>query len=133
MRLRDRKIAVCPLQALGEREFRVVPILFRDQPHSGVVFRLRDQVHAYLNQCVHMPRRLNCERDTIFNDDGTHLRCSMHGIVYHPESGESISTLCHGERLQRIRLSLSNDMIYLDDKRVRAQPESSTTEIHGPA
>ncbi len=118
MRSRQRRIRVCRQQDLGERQFRVVPILYSDIAHSSIVFRLHDRVQAYLNQCVHMPRRLDCERDTIFSDDGQHLRCSMHGIVYDPLSGASISTMCHGEKLQAIRLSVENDVIYLDDKRV---------------
>lgn len=116
----ERKIRVCSLSELKERDFREIPILYRDEPHTGIVFRLNNQVHAFLNQCVHMPRCLNCERDSIFNEEGTHLRCSMHGIVYDPESGASESTMCHGEQLQRIKLTFQDDSVYLDDKRVKA-------------
>ena len=124
MNLPGRRIEVCLEQDLRERDFRVVPLLYRHRQNTGIVFRLHDQVHAYLNQCVHMPRRLNCERDTIFSDDGAFLRCSMHGIVYDPVSGASISTMCHGEQLHRIRLTFSNDRIYIDDKRVRPNPDN---------
>jgi nitrite reductase/ring-hydroxylating ferredoxin subunit len=116
----ERRIAVCREDELDEREFRVIPVRYRGQAHSAILFRLQGRVQAYLDQCVHMPRRLNCERDTIFSEDGDFLRCSMHGIVYDPQSGASISTLCNGERLQRIRIALIEGTICLDDKRIAA-------------
>lgn len=124
MSARERKIEICRQSELGEGDFREVPIRYRNLPYSSIVFRMKDRVYAYLNQCVHMPRRLNCERNTIFNADGDHLRCSMHGIVYTPENGESISTMCNGARLQQIQLSLTNDRIFFDDKHVRPVPSS---------
>ena len=83
-----------------------------------VVFLFKGKVFAYLNQCVHMPRTLNCQRDTIFDEKRELLRCSMHGIVYQPETGESISTMCNGERLQALRLNEVDGNIYINDKRV---------------
>ena len=96
----------------------IVDLRFMGDPHSGIVFRFEGRVFAYLNQCVHMPKRLNCERDTIFDEDQGLLRCSMHGIVYAPTSGASLSTMCHGEKLQALRLKELDGKIYLIDKRV---------------
>ena len=118
--MRERKFRICSNSELGEKEYRVIPLHYKKQPHTGILFRFNQQLYAYVNQCVHMPRHLDCEANTIFNETGNLLRCSMHGIVYQPETGESISSMCNGEKLQAIRLKIHNDIIYIDDKRVSA-------------
>lgn len=117
-RSRRPGVTVCAAAQLGEKGFQIVDVRYRDQPHSAIVFRYRNKVYAYLNQCVHMPRRLNCERDTIFDAQQELLRCSMHGIVYQPETGESLSTMCHGERLTALRVEEAAGKIVLRDKRI---------------
>jgi len=47
------------------------------------------------------------------------LRCSMHGIVYDPETGESLSVLCQGERLRPLKLIEDDGRIFIQDKRVK--------------
>ena len=111
-----QEITVCPSKELGEQCHRIIDIEYRGRPHSAIVLRYRGKVYAYLNQCVHMPRRLNCEWDTVFDADRKLLRCSMHGIVYQPETGESKSTLCHGEKLTALRLRESDGQIVLVHK-----------------
>jgi nitrite reductase/ring-hydroxylating ferredoxin subunit len=46
------------------------------------------------------------------------MRCSMHGIVYDPATGESLSALCAGERLKPLRSMKIDGQIDLVDKRV---------------
>jgi nitrite reductase/ring-hydroxylating ferredoxin subunit len=120
MVMRDRKFKICAEHELAEKEFRIISLHYKKQPISGIIFRYQHNLYAYVNQCVHMPRRLNCEAETIFDESEKLLRCSMHGIVYQPETGESVSTRCHGERLQPIRLKVHQNTIYIDDKRVSA-------------
>ena len=122
--MRDRKIRICEHDELAEKQFRIFPIVYKGKPHSGFIYRFNDEVHAFLNQCVHMPRNLNCESPTIFDQDKKYLRCSMHGIVYDPENGQSVSTMCNGESLQALRLYLSNNTIYINDKHVQQPIET---------
>ena len=116
--LKRRKVFVCAVEDLQEKQFRLVDLSYRGELHSAIVFRYDGDVFAYLNQCVHMPRPLTCERDTIFDAQANLLRCSMHGIVYDPRSGESLSTMCQGERLQALRLEELEGKIFISDKRV---------------
>jgi nitrite reductase/ring-hydroxylating ferredoxin subunit len=118
VKTRDKKLLVCASESLSEKKYIILDLLYQGEPHSGIVLRFNGKVFAYLNRCVHMPRRLNCERDTIFDEQQALLRCSMHGIVYQPETGESLSTMCHGERLRALRLNEADGNIYIDDKRV---------------
>lgn len=126
--MRDRKFRICADQDLLEKDFRIVPLTYKGKALSGIIFRYNEQIYAYLNQCVHMPHRLNAESDTIFDETKKLLRCSMHGMLYQLETGESISTRCNGARLQKIRLKIYNGHIYIDDKRVNAAAKNHTTQ-----
>ena len=68
---------------------------------------------AYRNLCVHMPRTLDCEQNTIFDASGRYLRCSMHGIVYDPMNGESKSDICRGQRLTAIDVVEDGDGVWI--------------------
>jgi len=81
-----------------------------------VVFRFQGQCLAYRNLCVHMPRELDCEQDMIFDETGKYLRCSMHGIVYDPISGECASEICAGKKLTPIALVEDADGIWFNDR-----------------
>ncbi|RKT46496.1 Rieske (2Fe-2S) protein [Thiocapsa rosea] len=113
-----RKLLVCASADLTDRQHRIIPVLFKHEPQSAIVLRHGGQVYAYLNQCVHMVRRLDCIHDAVFDAEHEHLRCSMHGIVYDPVTGESLSVLCAGERLEALRSMEVDGQIYLVDKRV---------------
>nr|WP_300988915.1 Rieske 2Fe-2S domain-containing protein [Thiocapsa sp.] len=113
---------VCASAALADRQHRIIPVLFKHEPQSAIVLRHGGQVYAYLNQCVHMVRRLDCMHDTVFDAEHEHLRCSMHGIVYDPVTGESLSVLCSGERLEALRSMEIDGQVYLVDKRVTGLP-----------
>jgi nitrite reductase/ring-hydroxylating ferredoxin subunit len=118
--VRDRKYKICADREIAEREFRVIPLQYKKQPITGIIFRFNQNLYAYVNQCVHMPRTLNCEANTIFDESRKLLRCSTHGIAFQPETGESVSNRCNGDRLQAIRLKVHKNIIYIDDKRVSA-------------
>jgi nitrite reductase/ring-hydroxylating ferredoxin subunit len=113
-----RRLMVCRSAELADRQHRVVPVLFKGRPHTAIVLRHRGRIYAYLNQCVHMVRRLDCMEDEIFDSRNEHLRCSMHGIAYHPATGESLSVLCSGERLEALRSAEIDQRVYLADKRI---------------
>ncbi|MGB5830990.1 MAG: Rieske 2Fe-2S domain-containing protein [Thiohalocapsa sp.] len=117
--LEKRKLAVCASADLGDRQYRIVPLLFKDEQHTAIVLRHGGQVHAYLNQCVHMVRRLDCMQDAVFDEQQEHLRCSMHGIIYDPATGESLSVLCSGERLKALRATEFEGQVYIVDKRAK--------------
>lgn len=81
-----------------------------------LVFRFNGVAHAYLNLCMHMRRPLNCQEDAIFDRARNHLRCSMHGFVFEPETGACLSPVCAGQTLQKINLVERDGFISLQDK-----------------
>lgn len=112
------RIWVCPGEQIAEGAYLKVQVCYDDQPLSVVVFRHGGQCRAYRNLCVHMPRALDCEQDMIFDASGRFLRCSMHGIVYDPVSGVSLSEICRGQSLMPVELVEDDGGIWLVDRHV---------------
>lgn len=117
---RTREFPVCPSDALPELGRYSFPIRYRGQPAEAIAVRFEGTVYGYLNLCVHMPRRLDCEGTRVFDDTGRFLRCTMHGIVYDPVTGECQSEICAGQSLTPLRIVERDGTLYLIDK--RAEP-----------
>lgn len=64
--------------------------------HTEPAFAIRfgGVVRAYLNRCAHVPRELDWQPGQFFDSEGTLLICSMHGALYHPESGKCYMGPC---------------------------------------
>ncbi|WP_018295178.1 Rieske (2Fe-2S) protein [Mariprofundus ferrooxydans] len=116
---RDKWIKACAGSKLGEKSHLSMDVHFSGELIAVVVIRFNSLIYAYRNQCVHMVRRLDGENGRVFDKNGLLLRCSMHGVVYQPETGESLSTLCHGEKLSPIKVIEQDGDIYFADKRVK--------------
>ena len=114
------KIAICPSQALAEGQYRKLKMVFEGREDECLLLRFGGKVYAYINRCVHMPRRLDCEQNQIFDHSGCYLRCSMHGIVYTPESGTSVSAMCEGEQLRALDVYEEDGEVGFADFRVTA-------------
>jgi nitrite reductase/ring-hydroxylating ferredoxin subunit len=108
----------CPSSALTHGSHRKVKIIFEGREEECLLVRFNGLCYAYINRCVHMPRPLDCEKDLVFDRSGQYLRCSMHGIVYSPETGTSVSTMCNGERLKSVRVYEADGEIGIADYRV---------------
>lgn len=109
---------VCTNQELDKVDYMVRSIEYRKSKTTAVIFYFHGEVYAYLNHCMHMQRRLDCEADTIFDGSGRLLRCSMHGFVFEPTTGECLSPVCAGRKLQSLKLVEREEKIYFADKHV---------------
>lgn len=107
---------VCTLDELRHVSYLVKPIRFKNQSISAILFAFEGQVYAYVNHCMHMHRPLNCEQDAIFDETGHYLRCSMHGFIFDPKTGECQSPVCFGQRLQTLRVEEIDGAIYFAEK-----------------
>lgn len=91
-------------------------ITLKNKPCSAIIFYFENQAYSYVNHCMHMHRPLNCEQDAIFDETGRFLRCSMHGFVFDPKTGECQSPVCLGQRLQALRLKEIDGKLYFAEK-----------------
>ncbi len=108
-----------------EGAYRRVDVTYMSEACSVVVFRHKGECLAFRNLCVHMPRRLDCEKDMIFDLSGEYIRCSMHGIIYDPLSGESRSEICRGKKLTTVKVDENEAGIWITDKRVMPAQEGT--------
>jgi len=92
-------------------------IHYRGQRREAILIRFKGEVYGYLNQCVHMPKALDCEHGDIFDETRQYLQCSMHTICYDPVSGESLSEICAGKKLTAVKIKEEGGQVYLVDKR----------------
>lgn len=81
---------------------------------SGFVVFFEGQYHAYLNQCRHMLIELDYKPNEFMDDQRQWIVCSTHGAIYHPKSGECISGPCRGESLQKLNVTESNDVLWIE-------------------
>ena len=116
----DSYLKACDSAHLQEGRHIICEVHYNHVPESIIVCRFKGQCYAYVNRCVHMPKRLNCEHDLLFDTTGQYLRCSMHGIIYTPETGISQSTMCNGEQLKAVKVIEVDGEIYFSDKHVSA-------------
>lgn len=90
---------------------------------SLILIRFSGICRAYINQCVHMPFRLDCESKQIFDHRKNKLKCSMHGIIYDLETGESLSpTMCTGEKLTAVSVTENEAGIWVSDPELELTP-----------
>ena len=118
--LDDKRLWISSSEPLVEGAYLRINVSYAGNPTSVIVFRHKGECLAYRNQCVHMPRELDDGNNKIFDETGQYLRCSMHGIVYDPQTGESISALCNGEQLTPVKIMEDEEGIWIKDKRVKA-------------
>jgi nitrite reductase/ring-hydroxylating ferredoxin subunit len=119
--IKNNRLWVASTEQIAERAYIRIECVYRGKECSILLFRFDGRCMAYINQCVHMPFRLDCEKDMIFDHTGNKLKCSMHGIVYDPVSGESLSpTLCTGEKLTPVKVVETDEGIWITDKRITA-------------
>jgi len=114
---------ICTREALKHVPFLVQKIQLKKQLTSAIVFVFEGQVYAYVNHCMHMQRPLNCEEDAIFDETGKYLRCSMHGFIFDPKTGECQSPVCFGQRLQALRIKEIEGMVYFAEKQLQCLTE----------
>ena len=112
----DKLKPVCSRRELHEASFLVRHIHFKKLSTSAIIFAYEGMAYAYVNQCMHMRKPLNCEQDAVFDETGKYLRCSMHGFIFDPKTGECQSPVCFGQRLQAIRLEEIDGTLYFAEK-----------------
>ena len=95
---------ICTSAQVPELGKYPLTLLYRGEIRQAILIRFKGVVYGYLNQCVHMPRTLDCEQDNIFDESQRYLQCSMHSICYDPVTGESLSEICAGKKLTSFKV-----------------------------
>jgi nitrite reductase/ring-hydroxylating ferredoxin subunit len=84
---------------------------------EGFVVRRGDAVHAYVDRCPHTGVPLAWSPHTHLDADGKLVRCSLHGALFLPDTGECIHGPCLGRFLTPLAVLVERGrvLIRLDD------------------
>lgn len=99
--------------AVGDVKTAWLSMHGRQRRQAMVVRDASGALHAYLNECRHIPIPLDAYFGTLLENG--HLRCLTHGALYRFEDGECVRGPCRGQHLERLQLEREGDDIYVLD------------------
>jgi nitrite reductase/ring-hydroxylating ferredoxin subunit len=79
------------------------------RPAHGVLLRWNGKLYAYRNLCPHWSMPLDADTGEFFDDNESVLHCKMHGARFDPATGDCVMGPCEGDRLEKLRVELSDD------------------------
>ncbi len=82
-------------------------------PFRGFVVRQGDAVYAYANICPHLRHPLDFPPDRFLTPNGDMLRCSSHGALFTPATGDCVFGPCLGRSLMALELRVVEDEIWV--------------------
>ena len=72
-----------------------------------------DEVKAYINSCPHLSIPLEWQEHDFLEPDSGLIRCSTHGALFLPSTGECVSGPCVGDALTPVTISINDGSISL--------------------
>ena len=92
-----QKIFLCNSAELVDSSLAVrFEVRYFTQHIAAFAVRYKGQVHAYLNQCSHVPMEMDYQPNKFFDSTGHWLMCATHGAMYAPQSGRCRMGPCRG-------------------------------------
>jgi nitrite reductase/ring-hydroxylating ferredoxin subunit len=108
------KRLICASDALSDAGDGVrFELAWNGETAKAFVIRHNGRLHAYLNQCGHIPVELDWQEGQFLDHSGLYLICSTHGALYSPETGHCISGRCAGKGLTPLPVTEENGHVYL--------------------
>jgi nitrite reductase/ring-hydroxylating ferredoxin subunit len=86
-------------------------VLYCGRTSRGFAIRFEGRVHAYLNQCAHVPMEMDYQPNRFFDSTGRSLMCATHGATYRPDTGECRGGPCRGA-LIKIALTEQDGVVH---------------------
>ncbi|MDZ7923255.1 MAG: Rieske 2Fe-2S domain-containing protein [Marinagarivorans sp.] len=74
---------------------------------------IEDKVKAYINSCPHLSIPLEWQKHDFLEPDSGLIRCSTHGALFLPSTGECVSGPCVGDALTPVAISITDGSISL--------------------
>lgn len=108
---------ICPAREVVEAGKGVRFTVSRyGRENPAFVIRFQGIVHAYVNECGHVPAELDWQPGEFFDDSKLYLICSIHGALYAPESGRCLGGRCQGKGLKPLRVQEIDGQIFLEQE-----------------
>lgn len=107
----DEAIRVCRDEDLAEGATRKFRLGRGRDAGEGFVIRHRGEVHAWKNECRHVPVTMDWVENRFLSRDGCWIQCSTHGALYDIATGACVAGPASGKSLHRLEASVENGEI----------------------
>jgi nitrite reductase/ring-hydroxylating ferredoxin subunit len=108
---RELVIVVCRDDALGNGEtvkFRIGVDGSEKNAAEGFVVRHDGELHAWRNECRHIPMTMDWVENRFLSRDKCWIQCATHGALYDIATGLCVSGPPSGRSLHRLRVSVED-------------------------
>jgi nitrite reductase/ring-hydroxylating ferredoxin subunit len=109
--VQDLVISVCRDEALGEKETAKFAIGSGKDAREGFVIRHGGIVHAYRNECRHIPLTMDWVENRFLSRDRCWIQCSTHGALYEIATGLCVAGPPAGKSLRSLPVEVVDGVI----------------------
>ncbi|QND78654.1 Rieske 2Fe-2S domain-containing protein [Pseudoxanthomonas mexicana] len=101
------------LNDIADGGFAEVEAMIDGDAESLILYRLGDEVRAWLNVCPHAGRRLDWAPGQFLKSKDGHLVCAAHGASFELDRGDCIAGPCRGDALRAVQVQLRDGEVWL--------------------
>ncbi|MFN2376891.1 MAG: Rieske (2Fe-2S) protein [Candidatus Binatia bacterium] len=104
-------VVVCREEDLAEGSTVKFRLGKGKHPAEGFVVRRRGRLHAWRNECRHVPMQMDWVENRFLSRDGCWIQCATHVALYEIDTGLCVAGPPSGKRLLRLDVNVENGMI----------------------
>lgn len=93
--------------------FAEVEATIEGDAESLILYRLGNEVRAWLNVCPHAGRRLDWSPGQFLKSKDGHLVCAAHGASFELDRGDCIAGPCRGDALRAVQVQVRDGAVWL--------------------
>ena len=101
------------LNDIADGGFAEVEATIDGDAESLVIYRVGDEVRAWLNVCPHAGRRLDWAPGQFLKSKDGHLVCAAHGASFELNRGDCVAGPCRGDALRAVQVQVRDGEVWL--------------------
>lgn len=101
------------LNDIDDGGFAEVEATIDGDAESLVLYRVGDEVRAWLNVCPHAGRRLDWAPGQFLKSKDGHLVCAAHGASFELDRGDCVAGPCRGDALRAVQVQVRDGEVWL--------------------
>jgi len=78
---------------------------------EAFVVNFEGEMHAFVNQCRHVPMTMDWVENQFFDENGRFIQCATHGALFEPRTGLCVDGPPAGKSLHRIEVEWNGDAL----------------------
>jgi nitrite reductase/ring-hydroxylating ferredoxin subunit len=104
----EHVIVVCRADELAESETAKFRIGKGKDAPEGFVVRHKGELHAWRNECRHIPMTMDWVENRFLSRDKCWIQCATHGALYDVATGLCVAGPPSGKSLHRLPVSIED-------------------------